>query len=134
MTDLIKKLEALEAPCRECDGLIAAAFGLKHGPDSGWCNNENGDHWVVDECAARYTTSIDATMTLVPEGDYDQDWVRTTRAASEGFKLWQVRIALETTQQDPDETSPVALGEHDNPAIALCIAALRAQEASNAGR
>jgi hypothetical protein len=125
MTDLIKKLEALEAPCRECDYAIGKANGYDYEEELGGAIRKTGP---------AYTASIDAAMTLVPEGDYDQDWVRTTRAASEGFKLWQVRIALETTQQDPDETSPVALGEHDNPAIALCIAALRAQEASNAGR
>jgi hypothetical protein len=65
-------------------------------------------------------------MTLVPEGNFDQDWGRSTRYKSEGFKLWQVRIALETVEQDPQELGPVALGEHNTPAIALCIAALRA--------
>jgi hypothetical protein len=77
--------------------------------------------------APAYTTSIDAAMTLVPEGDYDLDWLRSTRGKSEGFKLWQIRIALETVEQDHDETGPVALGEHDHPALALCIAALKAK-------
>jgi len=130
MTDLIKKLEALEAPCRECD---AAIFRRLAGNPTDHCYEWNGKY-LIDANVLPVTACVTSAMTLVPEGDYDQSWVRTTRAASEGFKLWQVRIALETTQQDPDETSPVALGEHDNPAIALCIAALRAQEASNAGR
>ena len=67
MTELIDSLEALSAPCREADALIAATVGVKHGPDGGWTNNENGDYWTVDECAPRYTASIDAAMTLVPE-------------------------------------------------------------------
>ena len=77
-----------------------------------------------------YTASIDAAITLVPEGDYDQGWGRSSRAVPHGFKLWQVRISLETVEEDSDETGPVALGEHDYPAIALCIAALKAREAT----
>ena len=132
MTDLIKRLEALDAPCRECDIEVAR---FKYGRDA---VRRGGLGWPDDaiivpcypgwEIVPRYTSSIDAAMTLVPEGDFDQDWSRSTRCKSEGFKLWQVRIAFETVDQDPEELGPVALGEHDIPAIALCIAALRAQE------
>ena len=43
------------------------------------------------------------------------------------FQRWQCRINLETVEQDPDETSPVALGEAHTPALALSAAALRAR-------
>jgi hypothetical protein len=124
MTDLIKRLEALEAPCRECDFAIHRAI---HNLPEDWPECTGNNHWM----SFRYTASLDTAMTLVPQGDFDQDWSRSTRYKSEGFKLWQVRIALETVEQDPQELGPVALGEHDTPAIALCIAALRAQEASH---
>ena len=127
---LIERLEALEAPCRECDIEVAR---FKYGRDAvrrgglGW----RKDAIIVPCCPGweimpSYTASLDAAMTLVPEGNFDQDWGRSTRYKSEGFKLWQVRIALETVEQDPQELGPVALGEHNTPAIALCIAALRA--------
>lgn len=67
-TELIAALEAAEGPNRELDRKIAAVVGHKHGPDSGWCNKENGDYWTVEESASQYTASIDAAMMLVPEG------------------------------------------------------------------
>jgi hypothetical protein len=133
MIDLIKRLEALEAPCRECDAEIALAKGWTQFKPNWYRPPDLDIHHHFSELP-RYTASIDAAMTLVPEGDFDQDWSRSTRCKSEGFKLWQVRIAFETVDQDPEELGPVALGEHDIPAIALCIAALRAQEASHDGR
>jgi hypothetical protein len=150
MTDLIKRLEALEAPCRECDCLIGVALGwFITEPNKGWPDqldyiDVRNECWYYpgggfDQLVPRFTASLDAAMMLVPQGDFDQDWSRSTRYKSEGFKLWQVRIALETVEQDPQELGPVALGEHDTPAIALCIAALRiaalrAQEVSHDGR
>ena len=137
MSDLIKRLEALDAPCGK---LFYEAFIAIHGPKpprlAGY-SKEQSDWFNL-----RYTFSKmicvgawqDATMTLLPEGDFDQDWTRSTRGKSEGFKLWQVRIALKTVDQDPKELGPVALGEHDIPAIAVLIAILRAQEASHDGQ
>ena len=64
MTNLIDKLERADGPDRELDAEIAKAFGAEHGPKSGFCNSENGDYFVIDECAPAYTASIDAAMTL----------------------------------------------------------------------
>jgi len=139
-TQLITRLERLSGPDREVDVEIALAIDWSH--PSAMCSlrllnatmtiaeiateaNQNGSSLLCD--TPRYTASIDAAMMLVPEGDYDLDWLRSTRGRSEGFKLWQIRIALETVEQDRDETGPVALGEHDCPAIALCIASLKAR-------
>jgi hypothetical protein len=133
---LIGRLEALEAPCRKVDMLIETLqTGNRQHPYLVGINiDDKPDAGRRTYPTPRYTASIDAAMTLVPRGNFDQDWGRSTRYKSEGFKLWQVRIALETVEQDPQELGPVALGEHDTPAIALCIAALRAQEASHDGR
>lgn len=77
----------------------------------------------------KYTSSLDAAMTLVPEGNYDQSWTKSTRGKGtwEHWTLYQVRIALETVEEDEDETSPEAIGCHNVLAIALCIAALKAR-------
>jgi hypothetical protein len=66
--DLAERCEAAEAGSRELDVLLAIAFGQKNGRDGGFANKHNGDYWVVEECAKCYTTSLDAAMTLLPEG------------------------------------------------------------------
>lgn len=113
---LIERLEGLTGPCRECDGLIAAAVGARHGPDGGWSNNHNGDYWTVKECAEPYTASIDAALALVPEGCiWNVGGNPNGGFASAGLfgaAIWQ----------GIDQIN----GEAPTPAIALCIAALLA--------
>lgn len=92
-TALIERLEALDAPCRECDVLIDPVNGT----------------------AFHYTAYIDAAMTLVPEG-------------------WRWSLFGPDNQAclvNPDNPSQAATCDGANPAIALCIAALRAQETAN---
>lgn len=107
---LIEKLEAAAEGSRALDAQIHAfVFGITH-----------SDDWP------HYTTLLDAALTLVPEGDYDQFWIRSSRG-DERHKLWRVRIALETIEENDTGTGPVAFGQADTPALALCIAAFRAR-------
>lgn len=109
MKDLIAKLESATEGSRELDALIWQALGnpVPRRPD-----------WPYHVPAPTWTTSIDAALSLVPEG---WEW------------------ALEFNQNN-DETAWVAtcrMGdpmlfiepEAATPALALCIAALKAREA-----
>lgn len=114
---LAERCEAATGPDRELDGMIAAAFGLKHGPDGGFCNDENGDYWTTDQCAARVTASLDAAMTLVPEGLH---WiVSTTHPDGEAPPCACVGLP------GSDEDSPLVRAA--TPALALTAASLRAR-------
>jgi hypothetical protein len=131
MTDLIKKLEALEAPCRECDALIeserrryqAYAVGVGDNLRAYWVADKNGNvsSQGTEYPARHFTASIGAAMTVVPEGC---DWLR------KDFGEMSVVFPVDTDKGWARHVD----GYHKHPAIALCIAALRAQEASNAGR
>lgn len=92
---LAERVKALEGPDREVDGRIAKAAGMNFGfcGDEGWicaacsmgidttqfpeCGAPLGLHdertsypndWREDERLPRYTASLDAAITLVPEG------------------------------------------------------------------
>ena len=101
MNTLIERLEALTAPSREVDLLI-----MRH------AENIGGDR----ENALPYTASIDAAMTLVPE-KYAFGCGKGTSEPSVESWAWC----------GPDE-GPYAWGA--TPAIALCIAAIKAREAT----
>tara|TARA_Y100001933_G_scaffold90783_1_gene91760 strand:- start:1586 stop:1996 length:411 start_codon:yes stop_codon:yes gene_type:complete len=131
-TKLAERIEALEGPCREMDREIfkavgaplpKAAFGMdiELQPDP---NSASGFVMPVGELQVRYecphyTTSLDAAMTLVPEG-----WGWFKLRTSTG----QVWVEVERE----DGTGMIAFSVHAaTPALALCAAALRAQEAHN---
>lgn len=107
LSDLISRLERASGPDRELDGAIAEAIGLSvpHDP-AGW--------------PPRYTSSLDAAVTLVPDGcqwtiEPDAAWVR-----------WMGR-------SDVEEAQGHLMGRDGKcTAIALCIAALRAVAANRA--
>lgn len=109
--ELIAALEAAPGPSRELDARIGflALPPEKHAKqwtdESGeWCTN--GIHWP------RYTASLDAAMTLVPE----EIFVSLTRY-TDG---WYALIALRS------ESTVSFRGEQKPAAIAICIAALKA--------
>ena len=123
----IERLEAATEGSRELDAEIAvqiwpALAGFQ--PDS-----ERGPgHWITPQdgptYAEDYTTSIDAALTLVPEGWY------LTCLAEVGcghFYDWAATICdhLEGRVEDGDWRS--APGQ--TPALALCIATVKAREA-----
>ena len=108
---IAERCEAASGPDRELDADIARAIGSEHGRKSGWSNAENGDYWIIDECAARYSASIDAALTLVPPGViWAIDFMATPRTVA------RVRAFNQ--------------GSAVTPALALCAAAVRAYLAS----
>lgn len=109
MKDLTEKLAQAEGPSRELDAEISRA--LAGGPADHWYQDHRGVY-VTDNCAPCYTASIDAALTLVPDG--------ATGLISIG--LGYARIE----RSDGTHWS----GDAATPAIALCIAALSAKEPS----
>lgn len=122
---LAERCEKSEGPDRELDGAIASALGLPHGPDSGWCNSENGDYWTKDECADPFTASLDAVFTLVPEAclaTIKELWDGPRKAGNATVTLY-----------DEGFWQGVWQGIAATPALALCAAALRAHAAKARG-
>lgn len=103
-TELLAALDAATGPSRELDYAIAAAVGWPDAPYS-------------KQHARRYTESMDAALTLVPVermwfvGHMDPSDMRYAATISEigniGAASWR--------------------GVHATPALALCIAAIRAR-------
>lgn len=100
---LIERLEAASGPDRQLDYLIAdAVFGKVKPPfQRGHCE--------------KYTASLDAAMTLVPEG-HRNNWslIGFDGLGGPSDLPWQADVAD-------------CLADAATPALALCIAALRAQ-------
>lgn len=121
LQDLIARLEAATGPDRELDVKIIEAIN----PGSRWepYSPKARIKWLMDESGQRticygkdripnYTTSIDAALTLVPEG---MGW-------EVGFGRYVPHIGTVWTGKGK------CVGECDsNRAIALCIAALKAR-------
>jgi hypothetical protein len=73
-----------------------------------------------------YTASLDAAMTLVPEG---LGWVAGYGRCSADEKLSAAMIAPSALHPFDPVQEPIAVAEAASPALALCAAALRAREA-----
>ena len=131
MEELIKRLQSAPGPSIELDAAIELAIGkydrLKLYPDSRLELSGLGDKWVgVDvvgplggrvsytEYPHKLTSSIDAALTLVPNG---LTWQITGRVKQDGDYFADVDITHRC------DSAP-------NPAIALCIAALLARKDS----
>jgi len=129
LNDLIARVEKAKGPDRELDEAILAVLflredrhiGTEEEQDDGsfapikqpvWVDPSTG-RWVSTH-AHRYTASLDAALSLVPEG---YDWIleRTNGGLTIGARVGH---------NDPDRTS-----WGDTPELALCAAALRAREA-----
>ena len=131
LSSLIERLEKAEGPDRELDADIAAAV---LGGEIQWQTAMTGDALPVRkypskdhirgfgrEPVQRYTSSIDAALTFVPEGsqwtiEADTAWVRQ----------------LSATDVDEFQGGFFCRGGTCT-AIAICIAALRAQAAIEGG-
>lgn len=128
LEELACRVEGLNGPSREVDAEIAKALDLPHGQKGGWYANDSGDHWVVMECAGRFTASLDAAMTLIPEGE--RRWSMDRHLNGDPlFGEYQARIALDLAADDPEELSGQGIGDGATPALALTAAALRARTA-----
>lgn len=127
MTDLnalIERLEKATGPDRELDILIGKATSVE-----GWrvCDDgsvecyvpdghEFGEGWIfTGQELPAYTSSIDAAMTLVPEG-----WTRAVDATVP-------EAGIDVDLYPEDENALPVQGTHDSEPIATCIAALRSR-------
>lgn len=124
IAELIAELEKAPRPSRELDVGIAVAVRAIHESAGPYCGASISGGEVILEYRGithrgiydlgqipHYTSSVDSALTLVPEGW----WVHR---AEERTGHW------EWTLTDSEEH---ALGDAATPALALCIAALRAR-------
>lgn len=128
MSDLLElaaRVEAATGPDRELDLLIAKALGFRAlhlafipgGSDLAWDPRGSGCGFVVEH----YTASLDAALSLVPEG------LRIAAIAEQFFEdldhPWLVKLGF----RDRAGGLPTAGGR--TPALALTAACLRARAA-----
>lgn len=107
--ELITALEKADKPSFKLDNVIdLMAF------DHGWRLERFG----TPDITPRYTASIDAALTLVPEGHCWEVRKGYTHQAT----VWQI-----DNEYDAGSGRTLPFGEHRFPAIALCLAALRAR-------
>lgn len=134
LSDLADRIEGLDGPSRVTDVEVhLAAFGDRPFGQDGPPNNPrpgtlsgyletyrsviNSDD--LDDLCPRYTASLDAAMTLVPEGLRP---VITTLGEKPIARLWS-----------GDRSDVISRAEATTPALALCAAALRARDMESDG-
>lgn len=139
LSQLIERIEAADGPDREIDRAIMSALGFVYREEQrsigltygkAWDMHLHrewvrGDEIVADACVPNYSKSIDAAMTLVPNGLewelFGYDAKRDPR-----FGCFQARIKLLRYEDDPEEPGPESIANAATPALALSAAALRA--------
>lgn len=121
--DLIAKLEAAAVGSRELDLSIWEWDRDAH--------VRTGREWL-DLCALRggtvpsWTTSLDAALSLVPEGkDWDVTWLATEITIRQPEPRAEAFVYPKPFMTCPDEERCYA--EASTPALAICIAALKAR-------
>lgn len=136
LSSLIERIEKSEGPDRAADALIGAAIRWLPQDGQAWLRDwrgdfgpmprmtgriaafhDNGDpavHWE----APNFTASLDAAVTLVPEGWY---W-----RAGHGV-LWPGWAHLNLKHPDHCDRGDEHSAHAETPALALCAAALRAR-------
>ena len=117
---LASKVETLAGACRETDALVALAKGWQETPNGGWFTPPGLTVLHHKTELPRYTASIDAAMTLVPEG-----WriVRLSETEVQGIPPFDVLLSL---RDGGFGRGKVGAGFGNTPALALTAAALRA--------
>lgn len=121
--ELIERLEKATGPDRELDAIIMRAIYPELGDtmvtDTGWC--VGGDHDAPSK-SRPYTASVDAALTLVPDGHSYE----LTKSAASNFsraELWNWRRSPPASDHGNEWKS-----EGNRPlAINIIIAALRAR-------
>ena len=116
MSDLITRLEAATGPDRELDAAICIDLGLSKdnvmvGVD-GWCINSETNPNPYK--SPTFTASIDAALTLVPEGYYPI------------IDFAEVKCFIRD-RNNFDHDPPAWCAKAPTPALAICIAALKAR-------
>lgn len=126
MDELISKLEALTEPCRECDGeLLCAGLGWEKRWNDLWntFTFHKGETWQGLGTVPKFTASIDAAMTLADPGAglyLNRYWLLDGEA-------WSCSLVTGGIPNNPSQTFEMM--DAPTPAIALCIAALKARAA-----
>ena len=130
LEELAEAVGQLSEPDRETDCMIGVAVGRFHlvdppkygGPDYGYTDSDGGEvrpGHGGDQLVPRYTASLDAAMTLVPEGSV---WF-VGNSDDPSPAVWNACVMPE--QAPADRWTRAA-----TPALALCAASLRARAAS----
>lgn len=115
---LIERLEKATGPDRALDAIIDSMFRLQTGTPLPNGNLQFSHGWLASE---PYTASIDAALSLVPEG-----MVAVVMALETG----RGKAAILYPMQRPEPLIGEVCG---TPALALCIAALKARLAALGG-
>lgn len=119
MDELMERIENAEAGSRELDMMIAVAcYSETEAWAEGWCHSLKQMRNGKAVCP-RFTTSIDAAMTLVPEGL----WWRLTKTGS--------GVAASFVEEGK---GTVGFCQAETLALALCAAALGARKETNNGQ
>lgn len=119
LPNLIERLEAASGPSRGLDAEIAPITGLRivdEGHPIGRVCYDTNNHGVP---LPAYTASIDAALTLVPKDMRDELEITTLHQVA--------RVAL-NLNHGPDDGPYYGSHACNSIPLALCIAALRAQE------
>lgn len=141
MDDLIKKLESAECGSRELDGKIYRRVELSKGhlyreTPEGWQTNLHGTAlnpvWSDSLASApHYTTSLDAALTLVPEGWGWQVSDRAPNPHAGRAYLHNRELHFVGVFDRPNPRFECSEETAATPALALCIAALKARQVSD---
>lgn len=118
--EVLRRLHAVEVPDHYLDKLVARACGFS----VAWKRDTNGSYrysrvpigsYMLGDVLPRYTASLDAALTLVPE-----EW-RTNWCGEQPDRRWSFELIARNENKSTDRVV------HKLGAIALCIAALKAR-------
>lgn len=112
LLELAARVEALEGPDREVDAEICVALGIE--PQA----REMLQFAAYDRCVRYFTASLDAAMTLVPEGC----WAEGSLSSPSALEI-----------HAPMTFDPIGKGWATTPALALTAASLRARAQASGG-
>lgn len=137
MEAVIRAIEDADRPSEHLDNEIAEALGW--GRREAWDEEVGGyREWISPEgkgwgilasaCCplGRLTSSIDAALKLIP----NRNWWSVEKVSDENSPIrnFGAKSALYEAATDHDYGAIGFLGHHNHPAMALCIAALKAVE------
>ena len=116
---LLSRLQAATGPDREIDAEIGELVGAADHSGPAY-------HRPFKDWAKHYTASLDAALTLVPVGNWWEIGKTTDeRSPMRHFGCSADGIFVAKTHASYGDGG--FIGRHDAPAIALCIAALKAR-------
>ncbi len=130
LLELAERAEKAEGPDGYLDVEIKFAIAGQRNVGGGWAETiATGERVRVDYLAPFYTASLDAALTLVPQGWY---W-RCGRTTS--YQAWAVVNRTHPDHCEPNQDEFFAHREHWKtekwtPVLALCAAALHARAAA----